>query len=120
MFLDTYALLALLEGSPAYAPYRQGSRITHPMNILEALVVLYRKGEPEPRRRLDALGVDLVPATDLDLEVAARLRTARDVRGRGLSLVDCLGYAVSRRTGRPFLTGDRGFLGLPRVELVRA
>lgn len=35
------------------------------------------------------------------------------------SYVDALGYTAALKTGRLFLTGDKGFSGFPNVEFVK-
>lgn len=118
LYFDTYAILALLRGSRTYDRVRDTPGITHQMNHLEAVVHLMRRGEKDPWRMIDALGLGLVAADRGDIDAAARLKSAADRARKNLSYVDALGYALARGMGYRFLTGDQEFRDLPEVEFV--
>lgn len=118
LYFDTYAILAVLRGSPAYEPLRSEPGVTHQMNLLEAAVQLARRGVPAPFSLIDRMGLGLVGALREDLEAAAGFKLRPEWRARNLSYIDALGYALALRLGRPFLTGDAGFRGLPGVQYV--
>lgn len=120
LYLDTYALLAWIDGAPPYARIAKAATVTHDMNLLEAASKLLQRGDKDPWSRLDALGVGVIGHDRHDLRTAALLKADKALRGRNLSYVDALGYALSLRIRVPFLTGDRGFQGLPGVEFLPA
>lgn len=118
-FFDTHAILGVLSGEAAYQRFASAPGVTHQMNLLEALVHLLRRHVPHPRRVLQRMGLGIVAATDEDLDVAAAIKTDPLSRERNLSYVDALGYAIARRHGIPFLTGDRGFKDLAGVDFAQ-
>jgi len=61
----------------------------------------------------------IVQPTDEDYVEASALRIELKKQGKNLSLIDALGYVLAKRLGIPFLTGDRDFENLDRVEYVK-
>lgn len=120
LYLDTYALLGILDGSPAYRRLVGQEAVTHDANLLETAAQLLRRGDRSPWTRLDNMGVGNISHDRVDLVAAAALKVAPELRSRNLSYIDVLGYSIALRMGHAFVTGDRGFEGLPRVEFVVA
>lgn len=117
MIVDSSALLAILRGEPgweAIADAALGARCRmSTATWVEASIVADRRA-PGGGVRLDelvvALGVELVPLSVRDAEVA-RLAHRRFGRGSGsaarLNLGDCFSYALSVTSGEPLLyVGD--------------
>jgi predicted nucleic acid-binding protein len=116
-FFDTYALIEMQRGNPAYGPFKAASIRTHQMNLYEFAWATARAGsEALAREQLDRMAPSLLPADLEDLFAAVRFRSGR-TRDR-VSYVDALGYVLARRHGLRFLTGDPAFEGLENVEFV--
>ncbi|MBI4361855.1 MAG: PIN domain-containing protein [Euryarchaeota archaeon] len=118
-FFDTYALMAVFEGTESYHSYAgPGVRIaTTELNLMEFAYVALRKGRP--RAIVERKFHDLLPYcrplfSGLLLE-AALFRT----RHPRMSYIDCIGYRMARELNVPFLTGDDAFRGMEGVEFVR-
>jgi len=121
-FADTYALVEILRGSPAYRPYADEELVTTEFNLLELAYALTRDYGRVKALEVLALVrafIEIVETRDEDYVEAAELRARLRREGRRLSLIDALGYAVARRLGIPFLTGDREFRGLDGVVFVK-
>lgn len=57
---------------------------------------------------------------DFDLDVVKQAAILKIKKSRdNLSLVDCIGYVISLKSGIKFLTGDEKFRNLPNVEFVK-
>jgi predicted nucleic acid-binding protein len=121
-YADTYALVEILKGNPAYERYAGEELVTSEFNLLELAYALTRDygGEKaiEILRMVRAF-ITIVQASDEDYVEASILRIELRRQGRNLSLIDALGYVLARRLGIPFLTGDREFKGLNGVEYVK-
>lgn len=112
-FLDTYALLEILEGNPAYQKFlREG--VTNAFNLLEFHVNACRSKDAE---RADAalarLRTKAIVIEHEDVVEASAFK--RSKAAKGSSFADVLGYAMARRRKMPFVTGDKAFKGLPGV-----
>lgn len=116
-FCDTYALIEISRGSPAYARYLGEPMTTSPVNLAE----FYYKGlqSRKPQKELNALVESFYPQAIQvlepgDIRAVAALKAAEP----DLSLADCIGYHLARKHGMKFLTGDRAFRNKPEVEFV--
>jgi len=119
LFHDTFALLELANGNPAYVPYAGLPVYTHQFNVYEfvAAGLRERHSEAAVREQVHAMNPNLLEATLDDLIRASHFRLEH--ASRRLSYVDALGYVLAKRHGLRFLTGDRQFQDLPRVEFAR-
>lgn len=117
-YFDTYALFEVLQDAEAYRPYADAVVFTSVLNLGELYYgLMARLG----RSRADALLARMVPSfleVSLDaVKAAMRFRLAH--RGKRMSHIDCIGYAVARENRLRFLTRDEAFRGLPGVEFVK-
>jgi len=120
-YADTYALVEILCGNPAYGKYAEEELITSEFNLLELAYALVR--DYEVNRALEMLrivraSVDIVTPTNEYVEAAALCIKLRKEK-RSLSIIDALGYALARKHEALFLTGDREFKDLEGVEYVK-
>lgn len=114
-FFDTYALLRLYRGEASYVPYAGIPIVTDSGCLYEFAREVFRRGNArEAQAALADIRAERISPTNDDLVEAAKLaqRLAR------ISAQDALGYALARRAGLLFLTGDRAFRRLPAVEFV--
>jgi len=121
-FADTYALIEILRGSPAYQRYALEELTTTMFNLLELAYALIK--DFEPSQALNILTqvrahIQVIEPSIEDLVNASKLRLKARQEGRNLSLINCLGYVIAKRLGIKFLTGDREFKGLENVEFVK-
>lgn len=112
-FLDTFALIELLRGNPAFRPFlRQG--VTNAFNLLEFHVNACRlAGEEQADASLGRLRSRVLAIEIEDVQEASRFK--RTKAAKGVSFADALGYAMAQRRKIPFVTGDKAFKGLPGV-----
>ena len=121
-YADTYALVEILKGNPAYERYAGEELITSEFNMLELAYALTRDyGEEKAVEilRIVRAFIAIVQPRDEDYARASTLRLELRRQGRNLSLIDALGYVFAKRLNIRFLTGDREFKGLDGVEYVR-
>lgn len=115
-FLDTYALVEILNGNPAYRGELDGAG-TSLYHLFELHVQLARlRDEPTA----DAVFGDLRPlaAEVEDADVLAASRFKRAHPKKRLSYADVLGYAMARQRGIAFVTGDAAFRGMDGVRFI--
>jgi hypothetical protein len=121
LFADSYALIEILKGNEQYRPYRTESLVTTEFNICEVAFAVCRD-YPEKAVQVMALVqsmVTLQPTTDEDYCSGAAMKKTASGSAKKLSIIDCVGYSVACRLDIPFLTGDREFADIDRVEFVR-
>ena len=121
-YADTYALVEILRGSPAYERYAGEELVTSEFNLLELAYALTRDYDKE--RAVEILKIvrafiAIVQPTDKDYAEASSLRIELKKQDRNLSLIDALGYVLAKRLKILFLTGDREFTDLDGVEYVK-
>lgn len=121
-FADSYAILAYLVGDGGYvARFKGASFKTSALNLLEAHYAQVSRGVSD-----DEAAANLAPfEASIERHDWTVLRQAsvfrHDMRSKGLacSYIDAAGYALARRLGLPFLTGDPAFEGVDGVEFLR-
>ncbi len=112
-FLDTYAMLEIMQGNADFAPFLRNGVTTH-FNLLEFHVHACRLRDADAadaafgRLRSKAIATELE-----DVLEASRFKRANG--RKNISFADALGYAMAQRRRIPFATGDRAFKGLPGV-----
>ena len=115
-FLDTYALIEILNGNPAYARELEGGG-TSLFHLFELHLQLARLRD---EATADSVFRDLRPlvAAIEDADVLAASRVKRAHAKKKLSYGDALGYAMAAERGVDFVTGDRAFRGMDGVRFI--
>jgi predicted nucleic acid-binding protein len=119
-FADSYAYVEALRGSAKYtALLAENEIVTTALNLQEVAFAVHRYGGD-----VEAATAPIVAhCVDVPHRVAiaaAGFRAQRIDAGANCSTVDAWGYATAVHLGIPFLTGDEGFRGVPRVKFVKA
>ena len=115
-FFDTYATIALMHKSNAYAPYADTRRNNSIFNVAELAWILTRKNQPHTKKIISSAEKNVLPVIGEDLVRAAHLRK----QNKDLSMTDAIGYCMAQRLNMKFLTGDEAFKKLSNVEFVKA
>jgi len=121
-YADTYALVEILRGNPAYEKYASGELVASEFNLLELAYALtrdYGKEKAVEILKIVRAFITIVKPTDKDYAEASALRIELKKQSKNLSLIDALGYTIAKRLRIPFLTGDREFKKLDNVEYVK-
>ena len=115
-FLDTYALIEILNGNAAYRSELEGAG-TSLYHLFELHVQVARLRD---EATADSVFGDLRPlaAEVEDADVLAASRFKRAHPKKRLSYADALGYAMAKRRGVPFVTGDAAFRGMEGVRFI--
>jgi len=115
-FLDTYALVEILNGNPAYAEELDGAG-TSIYHLFELHVQVARLRDDETA---DLAFGDLRPLVadveDADVLAASRFKRAHP-KAR-ISYADALGYSMAQRRAVAFVTGDSAFRGMDGVRFI--
>jgi uncharacterized protein len=115
---DTYALIEVYAGNPAYKPFISAPFFVTLLNLFEFHQYLLRTGSRELANRIvDDFSANLQQFSMDVVKKASALRHAW--RKRSVSMTDCIGYVAARENGLRFLTGDREFSGAANVEFVK-
>ena len=117
-FFDSYALVEIILGNLNYKPYIKSVVITTKLNIFEVYHGLLRDvGEKEAENFLEQYYPLIIDFNEEDIKKAAQLRIEH--KKRNLSMADCIGFALAKRLGIKFLTGDKEFKDFDNVEFVK-
>ena len=128
MIVDSSAVLAILFSEPDARRHAGAISAASPCrmsvaNVLEASIVVERRGGGAAVRELDALlecaEVELVPVTVEQLGEARRAwrRFGRGNHPAALNFGDCFAYALAKATGEPLLFKGEDF---PRTDIEAA
>ena len=118
IFIDTFAMVEILEGNENYLPYQSADFVTTRFNLFEIYYVVLQKYGKEKAEivfknyRSVAKEVD-----DEVLKSAAEFKLEH--KKKRLSFTDCIGYKYAETIGAKFLTGDYPFKGFQNVEFVQ-
>ncbi|MEM3087269.1 MAG: PIN domain-containing protein [Halobacteria archaeon] len=125
-YYDSWAILEFFGGNPRFEPYFAGvPGATSAWNLAEVYFKLIQAGHPVEDARRKCLRFQSHLLTFGPRTVFRAMEFRRDHpdperAGRYLfSYADALGYALALERGLTFLTGDRDFQGLPKVEYLR-
>ncbi|MBM3233211.1 PIN domain-containing protein [Candidatus Pacearchaeota archaeon] len=114
---DTYALFAIIQGNENYKPYLDSNVVINNFIFAEFCYNLYKEEEPLLRGYIDKYSKFISSVNPEWIEEAMKFRLAW--KNRNVSITDCIGYIMAKRTGIPFLTGDKEFKSLEGVEFVK-
>jgi hypothetical protein len=117
-FFDTYAICEIIQGNPAYRRFADEPIITSILNGGELYYFLLKENQPgKADAWLELLRPNLSEIDAQTMKQAMRFKYTH--KKKKLSMVDCVGYVLAKKTGAIFLTGDEGFRGLQNIEFVK-
>ena len=120
MIVDSSAVLAILFSEPDARRHAGAIMAASPCrmsvaNVLEASIVVERRGGDSTAHELDTLlksaEIELVPVTVEHLEAARRAwrRFGKGNHPAALNFGDCFAYALAKATGEPLLFKGEDF-----------
>lgn len=116
LFFDSYALIEILNGNPNYMGYIKFEIFITKLNIFEVYHKLSKDvGKQDAERFLNDYYQFSTDFNEQDIINASKLK----IKNKKLSMADCIGYALAKRIGIKFLTGDMEFKNLDNVEFIR-
>ena len=117
-FFDSYAIIEIIKGSPAYERYAEAIIITTKLNIFEVYLSVFKTlGEQKADEFLEYYYKFQVDLQKRVIKEAAIMRSKYS--RRNVSMTDCIGYCIAKLLGIKFLTGDKEFKHLENVEFVK-
>lgn len=116
-FFDTYAIIELLMRNPQYKKYETFPLVCTILNKIEVGWWALKNYDEKLAQILTASLSNPVEITD-DLILEA-LRIRKQHNKRDISYADAIGYAFALKNNLIFLTGDKQFKDLPKVEYVK-
>ena len=114
-FFDTYALVALAKSNPNYVKYSDEIVVTSIYNLVELYYIILKNFKEEKAKMIYRNLKDCI--TDVKDEVIFEAMNLK-LKNKKLSYVGCVGYIHSLKNNLLFLTGDREFKNMPKVEFV--
>ena len=117
-FCDTYALFEIIRNNPNYVKYANAVLQTSLFNLVELYYGLLADLDAEKAQMIYLKFKDtVVEVTDETIWSAMAFRHAH--KKKKYSYVDAIGYICAKTMGITFLTGDKGFIGMPNVEFAK-
>lgn len=116
-FLDTYAIIEILNGNPAYeGVLSDGGTSLYHLYELHVQIARIRDADTADLVFSDLHSI----ARDVeDRDILEASRFKRSHRKRQYSYADALGYAMARNRGVDFVTGDEEFRGVDGVRFIK-
>jgi predicted nucleic acid-binding protein len=117
-FYDSYAIISFLDGEAKFKKYfSQDEGITSAYCIMEVHYSLLKKFPKEKAEEvIDALYSLVVNPSFEELKEAVEFRAEN--KKKELSYSDSLGYIIAKKRKLKFLTGDKAFKNMKKVEFV--
>ncbi|MBI2142847.1 PIN domain-containing protein [Candidatus Woesearchaeota archaeon] len=117
-FFDTYALIEIVKGNPAYGGFAAAKAYTTLLNLYELYVqILKDYGEELAKKEFEFFKRILIEIEDKHIFSAASFKI-KDKKTH-FSYTDALGYSIAGAKSLKFVTGDNEFRNLPNVQFVR-
>ncbi len=116
-FLDTYAMVEIMQGNARFQRYLDSECKTSIFNLYELVYNVIRENEQVALESFNSFLKFSIEIENEWLVEAARFKLK--YRSRNVSYADCIGYVISLKTGMLFLTGDKEFKDFPNVEFVK-
>lgn len=117
-FFDTYAIIEILKGNPAYQKYRNCNPLVSVFNLVELHLHITREfGEETADAILEDYLKCVVNFKAEDIKETTKMKI--EYAKRKLSIPDSIGYLIAKRLNVKFLTGDEKFSDLDNVEFVK-
>ena len=118
IFLDTYAIIEIIEGNKNYEKYLGYNIAITKLNLFELYYAIIRKhGEEVATKEFNKYSDYALDFNNQIIMDAAKLKLI--FKKQKISMTDCIGYIKARKLGIRFLTGDKQFEYLPDVEFVK-
>ena len=117
-FFDSYALIEIIKGNPAYLKYADEIVTITMLNLIEVTYAVFRSSGEEKAQEVYEKFKGCVQEPECGIIIAA-LRLKDKYNKRHLSYADCVGYAFAESRNLFFLTGDEDFRDMNRVEFVK-
>jgi len=117
-FFDTYAIIEILKGNKGYEKFKDSQAIISTFNLAELHLHITRIfGAEVTRNSLEEFS-NCVAGFEIEDFIEATNFKLKDIK-KNFSIPDSIGYAMSKRLGLKFLTGDKNFQDLGNVEFVK-
>jgi len=117
-FLDTYALIEIIKGNELYLKYIDEEAVTSIFNLYELYYTsLKDNGSEIAKNNFFQLKGNLIRFGDDEIFLASKFKLEN--KKQGISYTDALGYTIAINNDMLFVTGDKEFRNMPKVEFVK-
>lgn len=117
-FFDSYAVIEIIKGNPAYAAYNKCEVVLTKLILFEVYFKLIKEFTEVDANKFLAESYSLAIDFGSDvIKYAAKFRL--DKMKKNLSMTDCIGYVLAKSLEIRFLTGDEQFKGMENVEFIK-
>lgn len=116
-FLDTYALIEIINGNKKYKRFLQEELYTSIFNLYEIYYNLLRDFNEETAKKYFMQFKQIIVFFD-DSNIFQASKFKLKHKKQRISYTDCLGYSIAIEKNMKFLTGDKEFENIENVEFV--
>ncbi len=117
-FLDTYALIEIVKGNPAYKKFVKEELFTSILNLYEFYFIILRDFNEEKAKEYFFEFLDFIIHLKPE-HIFAASKFKLENKKMNISYADALGYAFAIKEGLIFLTGDDAFKNMKNIEFVK-
>ena len=117
-FLDTYALIEIIEGNVRYKKFISEKTYTSIFNLYELYYSLLRDyDEVVAKKNFDQFKNIVIPIKEDNIFAASKFKLS--YKKQRISYTDALGYSIAIQNNLVFLTGDKEFENMENVEFIK-
>ena len=117
-FLDTYALIEIIEGNVRYKKFISEKTYTSIFNLYELYYSLLRDyDEVVAKKNFDQFKNIVIPIKEDNIFAASKFKLS--YKKQRISYTDALGYSIAIQNNLVFLTGDKEFENMDNVEFIK-
>jgi predicted nucleic acid-binding protein len=117
-FLDTYAIIEIIQGNPKYKKFSYTENITLNQNLAELCYGFLKENDEESMikyfEKYSKISVSLPQNT-----IVKAMKFKRKCKNKKFSYIDCMGYIYSKLNNFIFVTGDKEFKDIEGVEFIK-
>lgn len=114
---DTYAIIEIIEGNKNYEDYLDKEIIINDFIFAELSYVLIRDNYANTEKYLKRYMKYILHVDPETIKEAMEFRYEN--KEKNMSMTDCISYFMAKKLGIKFLTGDKEFEDLERVEFAK-
>ncbi len=118
-YLDTYVLCEIAKANTRFLTLLVNTSVINDLTLAEFYGVILREFNEQTAEYWKSKFVTYAKPVPLDILILA-IKFRKEHTKHDVSFFDAVGYIFAKENGGIFVTGDKEFKGLSRVEFIKA